>query len=388
MATVLVHYHEIALKAGNRPRFIGQLVANLRRATEGLGIKKIRKLSGRISLELPEGVVWESVADRIGRVFGVANFSLTLRTSPDLPHLKAAVEQVIAGREFQTFRVTAKRAFKAFPLTSQQINEEIGTHVLTLRPLRVNLSRPEVTIFIEVLPREAFVYLEKHAGLGGLPVGVAGRVVSLISGGIDSPVAACRMMRRGCPVTFVHFHGTPFLDRRTQDKTRELVRILTSYQYDSRLYLVPFGEIQQEVVVNTPPRYRVILYRRLMVRIAERVAEGEGAKALVTGESLGQVASQTVENLAAIEDAVRLMVLRPLVGMDKDEISAQARQIGTFETSIEPDQDCCSLFVPRHPAVRTDLEEIRRVESALDVEALVRQGLEGATVEGFIFPPP
>ncbi|MGH7472684.1 MAG: tRNA sulfurtransferase, partial [Candidatus Methylomirabilales bacterium] len=201
-----------------------------------------------------------------------------------------------------------------------------------------------------------------------------------------SPVAAYRMMRRGCLVSFLHFHGAPFLDRRTQEKVREIVRLLTRFQYASRLTLVPFGEVQQEVVVNAPAPYRVLLYRRLMARIAEHLAGVEGAKALVTGESLGQVASQTLENLTVIEEAVRLPVLRPLIGMDKEEISAQARGIGTYEISIQPDQDCCTLFVPRHPATRATLEEIDRAELTLDIGRLVKMSVERAEYEECAFP--
>ncbi|MGH7433801.1 MAG: tRNA uracil 4-sulfurtransferase ThiI, partial [Candidatus Methylomirabilales bacterium] len=286
----------------------------------------------------------------------------------------------------QTFRVTARRAYKAFPLTSQQLNEALGSFVLGRFPTRVDLKDPALTLFVEILPREAFLYLEKVRGPGGLPVGVAGRVLALISGGIDSPVAAYRMMRRGCLVSFLHFHGAPFLDRRTQEKVREIVRLLTRFQYTSRLTLVPFGEVQQEVVVNAPAPYRVLLYRRLMVRIAEHLAGVEGAKALVTGESLGQVASQTLENLTVIEEAVRLPVLRPLIGMDKEEISAQARDIGTYEISIQPDQDCCTLFIPRHPATRATLEEIDRAELTLDIGRLVKMSVERAEHEECAFP--
>jgi thiamine biosynthesis protein ThiI len=282
--------------------------------------------------------------------------------------------------------VTARRAYKAFPLTSQQLNEALGSFVLKRFPVRVDLKHPDLTLYLEILPTEAFLYLERVPGPGGLPVGVAGRVMALVSGGIDSPVAAYRMMRRGCLVSFVHFHGAPFLDRRTQEKVREIVKLLTRFQYGSHLILIPFGEVQQEVVVNAPAPYRVLLYRRLMGRIAEHLAGLEGATALVTGESLGQVASQTLENLTVIEEAVKMPVLRPLVGMDKEEISAEAREIGTYEISIQPDQDCCTLFVPRHPATRATMEEIRRAELTLDIDRLVKTSIERAVHEDFAFP--
>ncbi len=386
MTVLLVHYHEIALKARNRPLFVRQLVRNLQRATADLPVSRIRNLTGRVSLELSDDSSSGAVVDRVRRVFGVANCAPAFRSHLTLEALQETVGKVLTGRSFQTFRVTARRANKAFPLTSQQLNEILGDVVRKRFPVRVDLKNPELTLFVQILPKEAFVHLEKVPGPGGLPVGVAGRVIALVSGGIDSPVASYRMMRRGCLVTFVHFHGVPFLDRQTQRKTREIVRLLTRFQYASRLYMVAFGEIQQEVVVNVPAQYRVLLYRRLMARIAEHLAGLEGARALVTGESLGQVASQTLENLTVIEEAVKLPVLRPLIGMDKEEISEGARGIGTYEISIQPDQDCCTLFVPRHPATRATMEEIGRAELGLDIDRLVKMGVERAELETFAFP--
>lgn len=386
MTVLLVHYHEIALKARNRPFFVNQLVRNLKRATADFPVRRIQKLPGRVLLELAGENAAQEVAERVRRVFGVANCCSALRCDLDLEALKNTAAKALAGRPFQTFRVTARRAYKTFPLTSPQLNEILGTFVLERFPARVDLKNPELTLFVDILPKEAFIYLEKVRGPGGLPVGVAGRVIALLSGGIDSPVAAYRMMRRGCQVSFVHFHGAPFLDRRTQEKAREIVKLLTRYQYTSRLYLVPFGEAQQEVVVNTPAPYRVLLYRRLMARIAEHLASLEGAKALVTGESLGQVASQTLENLTVIEEAVKLPLLRPLIGMDKEEITEQAKEIGTYEISIQRDQDCCTLFVPRHPATRATMDDIGRAEMTLDLDRLVKAGAERTDLEAFTSP--
>jgi len=246
-----------------------------------------------------------------------------------------------------------------------------------------------------VLPGEAFVYSERSAGPGGLTIGSGGTVLALLSGGIDSPVAAWRIMKRGCRVVFVHFHSVPYLPDTSQRKARQLVERLTQWQYASRLFLVPFGEIQREVVLSVPPPARITIYRRLMVRIAERLARRCGALALVTGDSLGQVASQTLHNLACIDAAAELPILRPLIGMDKLEITAQAEAIDTFEVSIEPDADCCTLFVPRHPGTRMSLEEAGAVERRLDVPALVAMGVDGAVEEHFdfpagagVFPPP
>src|SRR4029450_7655240 len=228
-----------------------------------------------------------------------------------------------------------------FPLTSVEINRALGAHVLSLRPdVRVDLYHAELDVRVEVLPGEAFVYSERSAGPGGLPIGSGGTVVALLSGGIDSPVAAWRMMKRGCRVVFVHFHSVPYLPDTSQGKARALVTQLTQWQYFSRLFLVPFGEIQREVVLSVPPPARVVVYRRLMVRIAEGLAGRAGAAALVTGDSLGQVASQTLANLGRIDEAADLPILRPLIGMDKLEITDQARTLGTFEISIQTAADC------------------------------------------------
>jgi thiamine biosynthesis protein ThiI len=237
-----------------------------------------------------------------------------------------------------------------------------------------------------MLTDEAFYSFGKERGAGGLPVGASGRVACLLSGGIDSPVAAWRMMRRGCRVVFVHFHSYPILSRASQEKARELVQILTQYQYRSRLFLVPFGEIQQRVVLAVPPPLRVVIYRRLMMRIAEAIGRRAGAMALVTGEVVGQVASQTVENLTSIDEVASQPVLRPLIGMDKDEITEQAQRLGTYPVSIIPDQDCCTLFTPRHPATKARRADVLRAEAALPVQEIVDQAVGAAAVEHFQFP--
>ena len=219
-----------------------------------------------------------------------------------------------------------------------------------------------------------------------MPVGTSGKVACLISGGIDSPVASYRMMKRGCKAVFVHFSGRPLVSRASEEKVQELVQLLTVHQYHSKLYIIPFGEIQREIVAYAPAPFRVVLYRRIMVRIAEELARRENCWALVTGDSLGQVASQTAENLSVVEDAAELPILRPLIGMDKNEITEQAQRLGSFTTSIEPDQDCCKLFVPLHPSTRTTVADIHRIERGLEISAFVKQGVEKAELSTFTFP--
>jgi thiamine biosynthesis protein ThiI len=384
----VVHYAEISLKRGNRPLFLRHLRQNIERATADLAVPPVRQLSGRLVLDLEGHGDPSAVRDRIARVCGVASVSLGLGVEASLDAMKRAVGALVEGRTFASFRITARRAFKTYPKTSVELNRELGAFVLARVSTKVDLDDPELNIHVEVLPDEAFVYADRTPGPGGLPVGSGGVVAALLSGGIDSPVAAWRMMKRGCRVVFVHFHSVPYLPATSQIKVRALVDRLTAWQYESRLCQVPFGEIQRAVVLSVPPALRVVVYRRLMVRIAEALGRRYGAQALVSGESLGQVASQTLTNLARIDEAAGVPVLRPLIGMDKLEITAGARALGTYEISIEPDADCCTLFTPRHPATGVPVGELARAEGRLDVAGLVAQGTEGAVVEQFAFPGP
>jgi thiamine biosynthesis protein ThiI len=387
MRSIVVHYQEIALKGKNRPWFMGRLVRNLRRAVSDLDVTAVRALMGRIELVLGPSARREEVGDRIRRTFGVANFSYAGRTGIDLDTIAAAILADLGDRTYGSFRVSVRRADKRYPLTSPQVEREVGGRIKNARGWRVDLDNPELTVHVELLTNEAFYFFGKERGAGGLPTGTAGRVACLLSGGIDSPVAAHRMMKRGCAVTFVHFHSYPVLSRASQEKARELAQLLTHWQQHSRLYLVAFADIQQQVVLSTPGPMRVVIYRRLMMRIAERIARMRHAQALVTGEVVGQVASQTLENLAVIGSVATLPLFRPLIGMDKDEIMAEAMKIGTYPISIIPDQDCCTLFTPRNPLTRSRLADIEAAEQALPVEDLVQRAVDQAVVEEFDYPP-
>ena len=399
MDSVIVHYQEIALKGRNRPWFVERLVRNLRDATADLDVVRVRALMGRIELMLGPAADWDAVRERVGRTFGIANFARARRTDRELGELAAAVIRDlgagdgngVAGRppdagDRVRFRVRASRADKSFPYTSPEIEREVGGRIKEACGWRVDLRHPDVDVRVEVLADRVYYSLERFSGLGGLPSGVSGHAMCLLSGGIDSPVAAFRMMRRGCRVRFVHFHAYPILSSASQEKAREIAALLTRYQLSSRLYVVAFGEVQQRVVVSAPPPLRVVLYRRLMMRIAERLARRIGARALVTGDAVGQVASQTLDNLAVIGDVVTLPVLRPLVGFDKDEITREARTLGTYETSIIPDQDCCTLFTPKSPATRARRDEVERAEAALPIAELVDAAVARAERHDFVFP--
>lgn len=391
MRCAIVHYHELALKGRNRVYFEQRLVRNIQLALKDLGAKRVESLRNRIRVVLPSTATDEVVKDRLARVFGIANFLLAHAlpldlVTPDWEALKQAIGQEVQGQTFSTFRVSTKRADKRLGPTSMDVEKNIGAFLCALTGKKVDLTNPDLTVHIELLSKEMYYAINKIAGPGGMPVGVSGKVACLISGGIDSPVAAYRMMKRGCRALFVHFSGRPLVSRASEEKVRDLVQTLTAYQYDSRLYIIPFGEIQREIVAHAPAPFRVVLYRRLMLRIAEELARQDECWGLVTGDSLGQVASQTPENLSVVQEAVELPILRPLIGMDKVEITDQAQQIGTFSISIEPDQDCCSLFTPPHPSIKTRLDDIRKVERAFDIGALVKQGLDKAETSVFTFP--
>jgi thiamine biosynthesis protein ThiI len=377
-AYILVHYGEIALKKGNRPYFTRRLRENIEAATGPLGVARVQEKMGRFLLRLTPGAATTEIEARLARTIGIANFATAIRAPLDLEGLTAAVEGLVDGRTFPSFRITARRADPAYPHKSPVLERHLGAAVQRLTGARVDLEHPACTVYVEVLPGEVLCHVDRTPGPGGLPVGSSGTVTALLSGGIDSPVAAFRMIKRGCRIHFVHFSGQPFHDTRSVEKAEELAGVLATYQGPSRMAVVPFGEIQREVVLAVPQDLRVVIYRRLMLRIAGRLAAADRSRGLVTGDSLGQVASQTLENLGVIESASPLPVLRPLIGMDKEEIILQARALGTYEISIEPDQDCCRLFVPRHPATRATPGEVAAAEATLDVEKLVCRGVEGA----------
>lgn len=386
MRYAVARYHEIALKRGNRTQFVRQLSENIRRTLRGTGVTQVQRGPGRLIIPLGPATDWAEVRDRLRCVFGIGNFLLCERTERSIDALTAGIVAALGSQRRGSFAVRTKRADKTFPIPSPEISRLIGRAIQEHTGSPVDLGHPELEVHVEMLDRAAFFSIEKVAGAGGLPLGSSGTALALLSGGIDSPVAAHRIMQRGCRLEFVHFHAVPYQSRASQEKARELLELLNRWQPDTRLHLVPFGAAQQEIVARVNRPFRVVLYRRMMMRIAEAIARAVGAAALVTGESLGQVASQTLTNLATIEEACPLPILRPLIGMDKLEITAQAERLGTYLISIQPDDDCCQLFVPRHPATRMRIDQARMAEQRLDIPALVAAALAGTRVETFTFP--
>lgn len=378
-------FHELALKGKNRPFFLKRAKAHVRRALKGLGVALEGEWPMALLFRLPEEA-WPEAKARLQDTLGVESFARVLRTPPDLEALKAALEKALEGQAFGSFRVTAKRSDKAFPLTSPEIERALGAFVKGKTGAQVRLKGAEREFVVRILPGAALLEVERHPGPGGLPPGVSGRVVALLSGGIDSPVAAYRLMRRGAEVVLVHFHPFPLLSGASREKAKALAERLARFQHRLRLHLVPFSEVQRHIIVEAPTAYRVVLYRRYMLRIAEAIAREEGALALCTGDSLGQVASQTLENLHAVNQAATLPVFRPLIGWDKEEIVAEAQRIGTYATSILPDEECCTLFAPKHPVTRARLEVVLETEARLPTEELLALALKEREVLTYTWP--
>lgn len=388
---IVVHYHELWLKGRNRPFFLAKLSSALRHALAGIAVERIEKPGDRFLIRLGPGASLEQAIERVQHVFGIAYYAVARPVERDLQALCRAAWEEIEPLRFANFAVRARRSDKEFPHSSMQIESAVGRYLLDQlraqsREVRVQLRDPELTCHIEVTPGPLLVYARKLPGLGGLPPNTAGRITCLLSGGYDSAVAAYQLMKRGAHLSFVHFYGTGARPGESSLHVASgLARVLTRYQFSAKLYRVPFEEIQREIVRGAPEGFRVLLYRRMMLRIAELFARRDRALALATGDSLGQVASQTLRNLAAVDAAATVPVFRPLIGTDKMEILEVARRIGTYEISSEPFHDCCPVFLPRAPELSAKAEELDEAEARLDVEALIAQGLRGATLEKFTY---
>jgi thiamine biosynthesis protein ThiI len=386
---LVVHFHEIGLKGRNRDFFEDALARNLRRALRGTGYKRVRKGFGRVMVDLEPDGMPELAAERAARVFGVAYVGLGARVEPDLDLIGDVALDLIRAEPFDSFQVRARRTHSNFAHRSQEVNEVVGQKIKDATGARVDLKNADATAWIEMFGGTGMVFAKRLPGAGGLPSGVSGKMLALMSGGIDSPVAAWRIARRGAEVEWVHFHGQPFTDPSSVRQAEELAEILARYQLQVMLHLVPLADAQREIVTHAPSSMRVVLYRRIMMRIAAELAAERGAQALVTGDSLGQVASQTIENIRTVDAALDgVQVLRPLIGMDKQEIMDEAMRIGTYEISTRQYQDCCVLFEPRSPATKSEARHATKAEAELDMDALVGKALAGLETRVIELPDP
>ncbi len=377
---IVIHYNELGLKKGNRDYFENALCGHINSVLEDCGVERARRITGRILIPLKADANLPEIRSRLRRVFGIAYFAEAWASPQAMEDVEKNAWSLIEGRTFNSFRIEARRSDKRFPHTSVEINQRVGAYAKERSNARVDLENPELTCWIEMVEKYALIYVERLPGPGGLPVGTSGKVVVLLSGGIDSPVAAWKMIKRGCRAVFVHFHSFPYTNKESQEKAKQIANLLALYQLRSKIYFVPFAEIQRHIMVDTPNETRVILYRRYMMRLAEQIARREKARVLVTGDSVGQVASQTIENIDVVSRAVQMPILRPLIGDDKIEIVEVARRIGTYDISIQPDQDCCSLFVPKHPETKANLAAVERSEARLEINEAMNAALESAEV--------
>ncbi len=380
----LIHYAEIGLKGRNRGEFERRLRDNLEAALVGLPVNSPEKVVSRVAIRVTDPDATLTVAQRIAEIPGVAAVSLAFRTARSQTEIEQAA--LLAIREhgaFVTFAVESKRSNTDYPVTSMETNRLVGSYLVAQTGAKVDLTTPDVKVRVDVVQGDVYVSSKRLQGVGGLPVGASGRVISLLSAGIDSPVATWRLIRRGALAVGVHFSGKPHTSDMSERLVLELGEQLARTGGLARIYLVPFGELQKEISLACHPDLRIILYRRLMIRVAEKIAWGERAKALVTGESLGQVASQTLENIAAIDEAATLPILRPLIGNDKIEIITDAKRIGTFELSTVDHADCCTLFMPRTPETHARLSAVIEAWDALPHERMVADAIEGMTWHDF-----
>ncbi len=387
--SICVHYNEIAIKGDNRYLFEDKLVSNI---SSLLGVKKggMNKRYGLILIDLnflPEKDI-NKLKEILLRVPGIANFSFSLKAKNDFEDIKLKADILVSSSSFNTFKVIAKRSNKRFVLNSKEINERLGEYILEKYNKKVDVHHPEVNLYVDVGDKETHLYINKINGIGGLPVGSTSKVICSLSGGIDSPVSAYMMMKRGCDVVFVHIYNNSLVKEEVKNKIKLLVNQLTLFQGRSKLYIVPFSDIQKEIIASIPSTYRMIIYRRYMFKIMNSIARDEKAKGIVTGDSLGQVASQTLENINCIYKASNIPILPPLIGMNKDEIIEIAKRIGTYESSIIPYPDCCSFMNSDHPTTKAWYDDILKFEEAINQkeEKLIKEAIEKAEIFTFAFP--
>ena len=379
--TILCHYAEVGLKIGNRRFFENWLKQNIKASLLRVISKEefdIRKIHGRILVELKKDISKDkkNITRALSDTFGVAYFAFAKTVSQDIRLIREESLSILNENQFETFKIKARRPDHRFLLTAQQVNEDVGAFVLSKINKTVKLNDPDITCFIDIVQGIVYLYTEKIIGPGGLPTGANGKVVGLLSAGIDSPVATIMAMKRGASVILVHFHSVPMTTEDSIEKVKQLTEVLRRYQSRIHLYLVALTTIQKEILVKTKEKFRILLYRRFMIRIAEMIAKKDKAKALITGESLGQVASQTLGNIAAIESVSTIPILRPLIGFDKQEIMDLAKHYGTYDISILPDQDCCSLFVPKNPATNAKKQYLDQEENNLKIDDLMKEAID------------
>lgn len=386
MNYIICHYSEIGLKRGNRSFFEKCLIDDIKKKIPTELFLSVSRISGRILVKLTDDAYKskEKLKDDLLSVFGISSFLFCTRDDQEINSISDTTINLLKKERFKTFKIETKRSEKSFSINSQEVNAQVGEAVLKKIPnIKVQMDNPDMICFIEIVGKDSFISTEKYKGQGGLPAGSGGRAISLLSGGIDSPVASFLMMRKGVRLTLVHFHAYPETSKESINKVIEIARLLSRYQPKIKLYLVPFASAQREILINNLPENRMILYRRLMLKISSKIAQKERCFAVVTGESLGQVASQTIENIRVIEEGCEFLILRPLISEDKEDIIKKAKMIGSYDISILPHDDCCLRFIPQHPKTKADIAEIMDEERKIDINKTVDQALKEAEAVTF-----
>ncbi len=382
---ILIRYGEIHLKGQNRPYFERLLMGEIRNAVKKFPGATVERGDGRYYVENFDEADGEDIIAALSKVFGIHSLTPAYEVEKDIDAIAAEairqMDEYILENGKKSYKVDTKRSDKRFPMKSNEISAEIGGRILEHDPsLTVDIHKPEMRVFVEIRDKAAYVYTKVIPGQGGMPIGSNGKAMLLISGGIDSPVAGHMVAKRGVRLSAVHYYSFPYTSERARDKVIELTKQVAAYAGEIKLHLVHFTDIQMAIYEKCPHQHLTLIMRRFMMRIADRLARESGMQAVVTGESIGQVASQTIESLAVTDSVVELPVFRPLIGMDKIEIIERAQQIGTYETSILPYEDCCTVFVPKHPTTRPNMDSIIKSESVLDVDALIEDALSKSEV--------
>ena len=383
---ILIHYHEIALKGKNRKWFESQLIKNIKLQLNGLPYSKINLSSARIFCFGIDSLLWEEYSNRLNKIIGVKYSILVSQIKNEIELIKTISEFELKNEKFSSFRISARRQHKDYHLTSQEVNAIIGQHIQSVFLKPVDLDNADINLIIEIVKGMAYIGYKKISGYGGLPIKTGERAVSMISSGIDSPVASFKMLKRGVDLTYVHFHSSPATSQQSIQNVEEILIVLSQYQIKCDIYMIPLLDIQQKIMSESPNKMWVILFRRAMIKLSSMIAKKINAPALVSGESVGQVASQTLSNIRATSDATTLPIIRPLAGSNKEDIINIAEKIGTYEISIEPYDDCCSFFVPIHPETKANLENVIEIEEKIDFNNLFIKAINESTVKSIQHP--
>tara|TARA_Y100000590_G_scaffold434431_1_gene552611 strand:- start:5567 stop:6742 length:1176 start_codon:yes stop_codon:yes gene_type:complete len=383
--SILIHYSEIGLKKNNRNYFEKKFIQNISNHLKDIKHGKIHLISARVFIDNINPQDWEIIKSRLNNVMGLSSALLTIKTENNIDNMKSSINYFLKNNEFDSFRVSSKRHYKGFNRTSIETNIEIGAYIQQKTKKNVVLSNPDCNFIIEILKDKNYIGYDRIIGYGGLPSATQEKALSLLSSGIDSPVASFEMLKRGVNLSYIHFHSYPSVSKQSIENTKELVKILSKYQLQANLYCVPLLNIQEKIMEEIQEKYWVIFFRRSMLKIANLLANKINAVALITGDSIGQVASQTLSNIRAISEVSNLPIIRPLSGMNKEEIINKAKKIGTYQTSVQPYEDCCSFFVPIHPETKAKIDEVLAIDSKIDLNIEYEEALSNIEKEKIKF---